>query len=95
MGYQKVITDTLRACTGLCMIIKRLETAQPLPQPVRSNAVVDRMQIDLFEMPLCLQANHNYRLVLSVIDCFSKYCWLVPLVRKLQLKWQKPCVQFS
>ena len=86
-SYQKVITDKLRACTGSCKLIKRLKTAQPPPQPVRSNAVMDRMQIGLIEMygpksPLCLQANHNYRLVLSVIDCFSTYCWLVPLCSK-------------
>ena len=48
---------------------------------------MDRIQIDLIEMhgpksPLCVQANHNYHLVLSVIDCFSKYCWLVPLCSK-------------
>lgn len=93
-SYQKVITDTLRACTGSCKLIKRLETAQPPPQPVRSNAVMDRIQIDLIEMygpksPLCLQCNHNYRLVLSVMDCFSKYCWLVPLCSKTAVEVAK------
>jgi hypothetical protein len=45
------------------------------------------VQIDLKEMygpksPLLSQSSHKYRFILSVMDCFSKYGWLIPLTNK-------------
>ena len=83
-GCQKLITDTLRNCTGSCKLTKCLNAASPPPKPV---SVMERIQIDLLQMygsksPLCTKSSHNYRLIMSVMDCFSKYCWLIPLCTK-------------
>ena len=48
---------------------------------------MERVHNDLVQMYgtnslFCNNSNHNYRLVLSVIDCFSKYCRFVPLCTK-------------
>ena len=52
---------------------------------------MERIQIDHLQMygpksPLCIKSSHNYRLVLSVMDCFSKYCWLIPLCTKSEIE---------
>ena len=90
-GCQKLITETLRSCTGSCKLTKCLNTASPPPQPVRTKYVMERIQIDLLQMygpksPLCTKSSHNYRLVMSVMDCFSKYCWLIPLCTKTAIE---------
>ena len=48
---------------------------------------MERVQIDLTEMygpksPLLSQSSHKYRIILSVMDCISKCCWLTPLTNK-------------
>ena len=43
--------------------------------------------MDLLQMygptsPLQYESGHKFRLILTVMDCFSKYCWLIPLKTK-------------
>lgn len=42
----------------------------------------DLWQVDLVEMIVFAKENQNYRYILMVIDCFSKYAWAVPLQNK-------------
>ena len=49
-GCQKLITETLRSCTGSCKLKKCLNTASPPPQPVITKYVMERIQIDLLQM---------------------------------------------
>ena len=96
-GYQKLITETLRSCTGSCKLTKWLNTsASPPPQPVRTKYVMERIQIDLLQMygpksPLCIKSSHTYHLVMSVMDFFSKYCWLIPLCTKTAIEVARAC----
>ena len=67
--------------------MKTIKTTNPPPQLIRTETVMERVQIDLTEMygpksPLLSQSRHKNRFVLSVMDCFSKYCWLTPLTNK-------------
>ena len=84
---QEVVTDVLNRCDGTCKLMKSIKVSKPPPQPVRSMKIMERIQVDLLELygpksPFIAQANHNYRYVLSILDCFSKYCWLMPLTSK-------------
>ena len=42
----------------------------------------DLFQADLVEMIPHAEANKNFRYILTVIDCFSKYAWARPIMRK-------------
>ena len=49
--------------------------------------MMERVQIYLIEMygptnSIKEQAKHDYRFILTVVDTFSKYCWLYPLIDK-------------
>ena len=55
-----------------------------------ASKVMERVQIEVIEIygrnsPFYSTATHKFRLVMSVIDCFSKHCWLVPLETKQAL----------
>ena len=86
-GCQHLVSQVLSECQGTCRRTKVLQTSAPPPIPVRSSTNMERVQIDLLHMygtesPFNETANHNYRVILSVMDCFSKYCWVVPLTSK-------------
>ena len=86
-GIRKIAQEVKTTCTGTCQQMKNIKTTNPPPQLIRTETVMERVQIDLTEMygpksPLLAQSNHKYRFILSVMDCFSKYCWLTPLTNK-------------
>ena len=83
---RSLVHDVLTNCDGTCKQMK-VAGAPPPPKAVTTMMVMERIQIDLIEMygsrsPLHRSSNHNNRYILSVIDCFSKYCWLMPLPTK-------------
>lgn len=41
------------------------------------------MQLYSERSPLVSVAKHEYKYILSIMDCFSKYCWLVPLTHEM------------
>ena len=48
---------------------------------------MERVEVDLLEMygpnsTFLTSSEHNFRIILSAIDTFSKYCWLIPLADK-------------
>ena len=82
-----LVQDTLDRCTGTCKLMKSLGVSAPPPQPVRTSSIMERVQMDLLQMygpksPLKYESGHKFRLILTVMDCFSKYCWLIPLKTK-------------
>ena len=79
--------DILNHCTGTCKLSKVLHTV-PLPPPVpnRTTSVMQAIQCDLISIVskkgVSSSCNHEFKYILTVKDCFSKYCWLVPLTSK-------------
>ncbi|ULU12860.1 hypothetical protein L3Y34_015828 [Caenorhabditis briggsae] len=51
-------------------------------QRVFVNGIDDQWQSDLVEMIPYEQENEGYRYLLTIIDCFSKFAWVVPLKSK-------------
>lgn len=86
-GCDKLVRKVLRECTGTCQRLKQLKTRQPPPKLIRTFGLMERVEIDLIEMyssssEFVTVADHTFRYILSAIDTFSKYCWLVPLSSK-------------
>ena len=86
-GIDQIARETLRNCNGTCKRLQALKTRNPPPKLIRTYSIMERVQIDLLEMygpksPFKDTAKHGYRLILTVVDCFSKYCWLIPLSNK-------------
>ena len=84
---RRLVQETLDKCTGRCKVMKTLSVSAPPPKPVHTSYIMERVQMDLLQIygpksPFSSESGHNYRLILSVMDCFSKYCWLVPLQTK-------------
>lgn len=57
---------------------------KPLPKPTIAKAVQDRHQIDLADMSRwkIKHGRTTYRIILTVINVFSRYLWLKPLKSK-------------
>ena len=86
-GIDNIVRETLRNCNGTCKRLQALKTRNPPPKLIRTYSIMERVQVDLIEVygpksPFKETANHGYRLILSILDCFSKYCWLIPLSDK-------------
>ena len=82
-----LVQDTLDKCTGTCKLMKSLGVSAPPPKPVRTSSIMERVQIDLLQMygpksALQYESSHKFRFIFTVMDCFSKYCWLIPLKSK-------------
>ena len=79
-GIRAVVKSVLDQCDGTCKLSKTLETMPPAPRANRT------MQCDLITIsskkgvPQC--RDHEFKYILSVKECFSKYCWLTPLESK-------------
>ena len=77
------ITRVLRKSTTYQLLQARFNNTQPL-KPIRASAVQKRHQIDLINLNKyhVLHGGKIYRYVLSVMDVFSRYLWLKPLISK-------------
>jgi len=43
---------------------------------------LDQLKVDLIDMSKWAGSNNSRRYVVSIIDCFSKYAWLLPITQK-------------
>lgn len=62
-------------------------TVLPPPKPIRTYRPHSRLQIDLIDMAprkrsFTLNNKWNFRYIVSVKSCFSKFCWLFPIQNK-------------
>ena len=63
-----------------------LKTMPPAPRANRTMQVMEELQCDLITIaskkgvPQC--SDHDFKYMLCVKDCFSKFCWLTPLESK-------------
>ena len=80
-GIQKAVKQVLDNCTGTCKLSKVLTTAKPAIIANRTASVMEKIQCDFItcKKGLLPSLKHNFRHILTVKDCFSKYCWLYPL----------------
>lgn len=71
--------------------MSKRQLVEELHKPARRNfkrrrvivkGIDDLWQADLVEMIPYAKVNKNYRYLLTVIDCFSKYAWALPLKSK-------------
>jgi len=50
--------------------------------PVIALSKLDQIEIDLIGMSKWAGSNMSRRYTVSIIDCFSKYAWLLPITQK-------------
>lgn len=72
--------------------MSRKQVVRELHKPARKNfprrrvvlkGIDDLWQADLVDMIAFAKFNNKYKYILTIIDCFSKYAWCVPLENKL------------
>jgi len=51
-------------------------------KPVIALSKLDRLEVDLIDMSNWAGSNNSRRYVVSIIDCFSKYAWLLLITQK-------------
>jgi len=51
-------------------------------KPVIALSKLDRLEVDLIDMSKWAGSNNSRRYLVSIIDCFSKYAWLLPITQK-------------
>ncbi len=86
-GIRKVVEHVLRDCQGTCKLIKSIDTHPPPPKAIRTMRVMEEVQCDLITICSTRRGlpdakGHRYKYMLSVKECFSKFCWLFPLESK-------------
>ena len=94
---QMLATKIKELCQG-CQITRQLNRAVPyIPKIIRVNNIMERLQIDLIDMAPGqeLQMRENFgrfRYILSMTECLTRYCTLIPLRSKTAAEL-KPVVQ--
>jgi len=51
-------------------------------KPVIALSKLDQLEVDLIDMSPWAGSNNSRRYMVSIIDCFSKYAWLLPITQK-------------
>jgi len=51
-------------------------------KPVIALSKLDQLEVDLIDMSPWARSNNSRRYAVSIIDCFSKYAWLLPITQK-------------
>jgi len=51
-------------------------------KPVIALSKLDCLEVNLIDMSKWAGSNNSRRYVVSIIDCFSKYAWLLPITQK-------------
>jgi len=51
-------------------------------KPVIALSKLDQLEVDLIDMSKWAGSNNSRRYMVSIIDCFSKYAWLLPITQK-------------
>ena len=85
-GIRAIVKSVLDQCNGTCKLSKSLETMPPAPRANRTMQVMEEVQCDLVTITskkgISQCTDHDFKYILCVKDCFSKYCWLTPLESK-------------
>jgi len=53
-------------------------------KPVIALSKLDCLEVDLIDMSEWAGSNNSRRYAVSIIDCFSKYSWLLPITQKAE-----------
>jgi len=51
-------------------------------KPVITLSKLDQLEVDLIDMSEWARRNNSRRYTFSIINCFSKYAWLLPITQK-------------
>ena len=84
----KKLAAVLKAvCAGCCLDRQTKASVPYVPRVIKVKNLFERVQIDLIDMAPDsdseLRKNiPEYRYILSIIECFSRYCFLYPLRKK-------------
>ena len=86
-GNTAIIRDYLKKCPTCKVNNPMPATVPPPPKPIRTYRPHSRLQIDLIDMAprkrsFMLNNKWNFRYIVSVKCCFSKFCWLFPIQNK-------------
>ena len=85
-GIRAIVENVLKECNGTCKLSKHINTVPPPPKAMRTTNVMEVIQCDLIYIMcgkgLPSSEKHDFKYILSVKDCFSKFCWLFPLKSK-------------
>ena len=85
-GIRAIVKSVLDHCNGTCKLSKSLETLPPAPLANHTVQVMEEVQRDLIiitSKKRCRhRTDHDFKYILCVKDCFSRYCWLTPLESK-------------
>jgi len=58
--------------------IQRLKVQKPMI----ALSKLDQLEVDLIDLSEWARSNNSRRYAVSIIDCFSKYAWLLPITQK-------------
>jgi len=86
-GIKALAKEFLTSCPD-CQLHKPFPTVAPPPRPIRTFGPFERLQADIIDMPpgkkrsFMTNNRGQYRDILVIKDCFSKFCWLFPTKTK-------------
>ena len=86
-GIKALAKEFLKSCPD-CQLHKPFPTVAPPPRPIRTFGPFERLQADVIDMApgkkrsFMTHYRGQYRYVLVIKDCFSKFCWLFPTKTK-------------
>ena len=86
-GIRQLAKQFLKSCPD-CQLHTPFPTVPLPPCPIRSYGAFERLQADLIDMApgrkrsFMTNNRGQYRYILVIKDCFSKYCWLIPTKTK-------------
>ena len=80
-GIKALAKEFLKSCPD-CQLHKFFPTVAPPPRPIRTFGPFERLQADIIDMApgkkrsFMTNNRGQYRYILVIKDCFSKFCWL-------------------
>lgn len=86
-GIRQLAREFLKSCPD-CQLRTPFPTISPPLRPIRSYGPFERLQADLIDMApgqkrsFMTKNRGQYRYILVIKDCFSKFCWLIPAKTK-------------
>ena len=86
-GIKQLAKDFLKSCLA-CQLHTSFPTISPSPRPIGSYGPFERIQADIVDMApgkkqsFMTNNRGQYRYILVIKDCFSKFCWLIPTQTK-------------
>ncbi|KAF7676623.1 Pro-Pol polyprotein [Cucumispora dikerogammari] len=74
------VKTVIDACAN-CQIQNKMKTYNSI-QPIIAKHAFHRYKMDLMSLIAYSDVNNNYKYILVVIDCYSKFIWAFPLTTK-------------